>query len=77
VPAGVVAENCPDMGSPQVERLPTFREELVSLIYGRDPRDRAGLMVEDFIGDVRWDANAGHPGYTGAPQIVKTPVLYT
>jgi hypothetical protein len=31
------AENCADMGTPHIKSLATFREELVSLIYGRDP----------------------------------------
>jgi hypothetical protein len=48
----------------------------MALIDCGDARDCSGLVIENFIGDVRRDAEARHPGYAGAPQIVKTPVPY-
>ena len=65
------------MGSPQVQRFSTFREELVPLIYGRDPGDCAGLMIEYFVRHVRRNPEPGHSGHTGPAQIMKPPFGHT
>ena len=64
------------MSPPAFQCVIAFGEKIMTLIDSGDARDRSGLVIEDFIGDVRWDAEASHPRYAGAPQIVKTPVLY-
>ena len=64
------------MSAPSFQCAITFVEKIMALIDCGDARDRSGLVIENLIGDVRWNAEAGHPGYAGAPQIVKTPVLY-
>jgi hypothetical protein len=58
------------MAAPSFKCFLTFREKLMALVNRRDPRDRAGLMVEDFVGDVRRDAEACHPGDAGSSQVV-------
>jgi hypothetical protein len=65
------------MGSPPIERFSTFRKELVSLIYGRDPGDCASLMIEYFVCYVRSNPEPGHSGHTGPAQIMKAPFGHT
>jgi hypothetical protein len=65
-----------NMSAPSFQCVITLVEKIMALIDCGDARDRSGLVIENFIGDVRRDAEAGHPGYADAPQIVKTPGLY-
>ena len=43
------------------------------LINGSNPRDRAGLMIEDFVCHMRRNPQPGHPGHAGPAQIVEPP----
>ncbi|SRR5713101_5709607 len=64
------------MSAPAFQCVIALVEKIMALIDGGNARDRSGLVIENFIGDVRRDAEACHPRYASAPQIVKTPVLY-
>jgi hypothetical protein len=59
--------------SPSFECLPTLREELVPLVYGRNPRDRAGVVIENLVGDVRRNPEASHSRYAGPAEVMKAP----
>jgi len=72
-----LGQNPSDVGCPQVQRLPTLGNEVVPLIYGRDSRDRAGLMIKDFVRDMRRHPKPSHPGDAGPAQIVKAPSGHT
>ena len=65
------------MRSPDVQRFFTFREELVPLIYGRNPRDCPSLMIEYFVRHMRRNPEPGHPRHTGSAQIMKAPFSHT
>ena len=65
-----------NVSTPSCQSVITFGKKIMALIDRGDARDRSGLVIENFVGDVRRDAEARHPGYAGAPQIVKTPVPY-
>jgi hypothetical protein len=45
----------------------------MALIDSRNAGDCAGLVVENLIGDMRCNAEPGHPRYAGPAQIVKAP----
>ena len=55
------------MSAPTFQCVIALVEKIMALIDCGDTRDRSGLVIEDFVGDMRWDAEAGHPGDTGAP----------
>ena len=65
--------NLAHVSAPLFERNPTLMKKLVALIDSRNPRDRAGLMIENLVGNVWRSSQARHPRYASAPQIVKTP----
>jgi hypothetical protein len=52
---------------------PGLREELVPLVYGGNPGDRAGVVIENLVRDVRRNPEAGHTGYTGPAEVMKAP----
>src|ERR1043166_8280326 len=60
--------------SPSIQSLLTFRHEIVPLVYGSNARDRAGLVVEDLVGDVRRNTKPSHAGDTCPAQVMKTPI---
>src|SRR5258706_2565355 len=64
------------MSAPAFQCVIALVEKIMALIDCGNARDRSGLVIENFVGDVRRDAEACHPRYAGAPQIVKTPVVY-
>ena len=45
----------------------------MALVYRRHPRDRAGLAIEDLVGDVGRNAEPGHARDAGPAQIVEPP----
>ena len=53
-----------------------LRQKVVALVYGRDARDRSGLVVKNFIGDMRCNPQPGHPGHAGPTQIMQAPAGY-
>ena len=59
--------------SPSFECLLALREEFVPLVYGGNPGDRAGIVIENLVGDVRRNPEAGHPGYAGPAEVMKAP----
>jgi hypothetical protein len=65
--------NVGNVPSPSFECLLALREELVPLVYGGNPRDRAGIVVENLVCDVRSNPKAGHPGYAGPAEVMKAP----
>jgi hypothetical protein len=65
--------NVGNVSTPSFECLLALREELVPLVYGRNPRDRAGIVIENLVGDVRRNPEAGHPGYAGPAEVMKAP----
>jgi hypothetical protein len=62
-----------NVSSPSFECLPALREEFVSLVYSGNPRDRAGIVIENLVRDVRRNPEAGHSGYAGPAQVMKAP----
>jgi hypothetical protein len=62
-----------NVGPPSLEGFPTFREKLVALVNSCNPRDRAGLVIEDLIGDVGRNAESGHARDAGPAQVVEPP----
>ena len=65
--------NVGNMTSPSFECLLALREEFVPLVYGGNPRDRAGIVIENLVRDVRRNPEAGHPGYAGPAEVMKAP----
>ena len=65
--------NMGDVSTPSFECFPTLREELVALVYGGNPRDRAGIVIENLVRDVRRNPEAGHPRYAGPAEVMKAP----
>ena len=47
------SHNAGNVTTPSFECLLALREELVPLVYGGNPRDRAGIVIENLVGDVR------------------------
>lgn len=62
-----------NVGPPSLEGFPTFREKLVALVNSCNPRDRAGLVIEDLVGDVGRNAEPGHARHAGPAQVVEPP----
>ena len=56
-----------------MERFFSLQEELVSLVHRRNARDRPGLVVEYFVGNMRCNPKAGNSRNAGPAQIVKPP----
>ena len=66
-------QNTFNVGSPGVQSGPALREKLVALVDSRNPRDRAGLVIEDLIGHVWSDTQTSHSGHTSPAQIMQPP----
>ena len=65
--------NVGDVNSPSFECLLALREEFVPLVYGRNPGDRAGIVIENLVRDVRRNPQAGHSGHAGPAEVMKAP----
>src|SRR5713101_5489255 len=65
--------NLGHMSAPAFKRIPTFAEKFVALIDCRYPGDRAGLVIENLIGNVWSNPQASHSRDTCPAQVVKTP----
>jgi hypothetical protein len=63
--------NVGNVSTPSLECLPALREELVPLVYGGNPGDRARIVVENLVRDVRRNPEAGHSGYAGPAEVMK------
>jgi hypothetical protein len=61
------------MGTPRFKSFSAFGEKIVALINSCNARDRAGLMIENFVGDVWSYAEPCHSGNAGSSQIMKSP----
>ena len=61
------------MSAPSIQGLFALGQEFVALIDRRHPRNRPRLVVEDFVGNVRRNAQASHSGDHGSSQIVHAP----
>src|SRR5262249_56251525 len=59
-----------DVDPPSLKGFPTLSKKLVALINSCDPRDRAGLVIENLVGDVGRDAEPGHARGPGPAQVV-------
>jgi len=68
--AGSRFTNPRNMGSPFFQCISTSCQEVVSLVNGRDARDRPGLVVEDLIRHMRRDAKPSHARHARPSQIV-------
>src|SRR5215211_4697883 len=69
-------EESADMPPPTIQCVLAFCDELVALVDGRHAGNRAGLVIEDLVGDMGRDAEPRHPRHAGPAQIVKPPVLH-
>ncbi len=65
--------NVSNVSAPPIECMLALGSKIVSLIDCRDARDRAGLVVQDFVSNVRGDAQPSHPGHTGPTQVMNAP----
>ena len=50
-----IEDNSPNMSAPRFQSFSAFGEEIVALIDGCDARNRACLVVQNFVSDVRSD----------------------
>ena len=64
------------MLSPELEGLFSLLEELVPLVHGGHSRDRAALVVQDLVRDMRRDPEPRHARDHSAPQIMQRPVAH-
>jgi hypothetical protein len=62
-----------DVRTPTIQRFFALREEFVPLVHRRYTGNRARLVVENFIGDMRRHAEPGHAGNYGASEVVQPP----
>src|SRR5262249_58160404 len=62
-----------NVGPPSLKGFPTLSKKLVALVNSCDPRDRAGLVIENLVGDVGRDAEPGHARDAGPAQVVEPP----
>jgi hypothetical protein len=62
--------NTIDMSPPPIEGFFAFRQELMALVYGGNPRDRPGLVVQDLVRHMRRHSKPGHSGYASPAQIM-------
>jgi hypothetical protein len=69
--------NVGNVSSPSFECLLALREKFVPLIYGGNPRDRAGVVIENLVRDVRRNPEAGHSRYAGPPEVMKAPPCHS
>jgi hypothetical protein len=68
-----IAQYAGNVCSPSVERLPSLREKFMALVNSRNSRNRAGLVIEDFIRNMRRNAQAGHARNARPAQVVQSP----
>jgi len=68
-----ILENLSDMGAPQVEGRSTLCQKLMPLIYGRNTRNRAGLVIKDLIRNMRRNAQPCHARDAGPAEIMQPP----
>jgi hypothetical protein len=61
------------MSTPNVQSFSAFGEEIVALIDSCNARDRAGLVIQNFVGDVWGYAEPCHTSDAGSSQIMKSP----
>jgi hypothetical protein len=61
------------MGTPRFKSFSAFGKEIVALIDSCDARDRACLVVQNFVGDVRGYAEPRHARNASSSQIMKSP----
>ena len=61
------------MGTPRFKSLSAFGDEIVALIDSCNAGDRAGLVIEYFVGDVWSYPEPCHAGNAGSSQIMKSP----
>jgi hypothetical protein len=54
-----------EVSPPSFKCFLALNQEVVSLVYGRNAWDRAGLMIEEFVCHVRRNAQPGHPRHAG------------
>src|SRR5262249_59759918 len=62
-----------NVGPPSLKGFPTLSKKRVALVNSCDPRDRAGLVIENLVGDVGRDAEPGHARDAGPAQVVEPP----
>ena len=65
--------NVGNVSSPSFEGLLALREEFVSLVYRGNPRDRAGIVIENLVRDGRRNPEASHSGYARPAEVMKAP----
>jgi hypothetical protein len=65
--------NVGNVSSPSFECLLALREEFVPLVDGGNPRDRAGIVIENLVRDVRRNPEASHSRYAGPAEVMKAP----
>ncbi len=61
-----IADDSPNMSAPHFQSFSAFGEEIVALIDSCNTRDRAGLVIENFVGDVWSYAEPCHSGNAGS-----------
>src|SRR6266436_4486950 len=61
------------MGTPRFKSFSAFSEEIVALIDSCNTRDRACLVVQNFVGNMGGDPKPCHSRNTGSSQIMKAP----
>ena len=76
VPRGF-GHNVGHVSPPSIERVLALREEVVSLVHGGNPRNRAGLVIKNLVGNMRRNAQPSHPGGTGPAQIMEPPASHS
>ena len=62
-----------DVRTPTIQRIFAFGKKFVPLVHGRNTGNRARLVVENFIGDMRRHAEPGHAGNYCPPEIMQPP----
>ena len=68
-----IARDLTNMGTPRFKGFSAFGKEIVALIDGCNTRDRACLVVQHFVGNVRCDTEPCHSRNAGSSQIMKSP----
>ena len=58
---------------PALQCVLALLQKVIPLIDSRYTRDGPRLMVEDLIGDMRRDAQAGHTRDACSPEVMKAP----
>ena len=62
-----------NMSAPSFQSVLTFRKKVMSLIDSRNARNCARLVIENFISNMRSNAEPCDSGNTGPAQVVKAP----